>query len=63
MEYVEMDDFKPGGKHGPKIVETEQTTLESAEDLCLKKAAEVVATSAQVYYYIINKTYMKSKGY
>ena len=47
-----MDDFKPGGKHGPKKVDNEQLLSESAEDLCLKKASEVLATSVQVDIFI-----------
>ena len=48
VEYIDMEDFKPGGKRGPKVsdalatAEAEQT----AGSVDLRKAAEVVASMA-----------------
>lgn len=59
IEYVDMDDFRPGGKHGPK--EETATTASIGSDVSsiqnninpeiaqeLRKASEVVASAIQV---------------
>ena len=54
IEYVDMDDFRPGGKHGPKedpsveimAATKSSTNREIAPEL--RKASEVVASAIQV---------------
>lgn len=52
IEYVDMDDFRPGGKHGPKEESTaaglssSSMNPEIAQEL--RKASEVVASAIQV---------------
>lgn len=57
IEYVDMDDFRPGGKHGPKeeIIAATNIGLVSSKSSInpeiaqeLLKASEVVASAIQV---------------
>jgi hypothetical protein len=51
VEYVDMDDFRPGGKYGPKNVDSANvpvnpsTNIQSTE---LAKASAVLAEATQV---------------
>lgn len=44
IEYVEMDDYRPGGKYGPPVEEDSATAAAQVTKEELKKAAEIVAT-------------------
>jgi hypothetical protein len=55
IEYVDMDDFRPGGKHGPKeedpsveIMATTKSSINPEIAQELRKASEVVASAIQV---------------
>jgi hypothetical protein len=45
VEYVDVDDYKPGGKYGPPVKPVEQPQESVSEREELKKASELLASS------------------
>jgi len=44
VEYIDVEDYKPGGKYGPPLIVKEDTKLEPQSEE-LRKASEVIASS------------------
>lgn len=48
VEYVDMEDFKPGGKYAPKTAETVASKAEEVVSEELRRAADVLAQAQEL---------------